>query len=153
MGPALRCGTLELRRAILLFAIVLGLAAVATSISRPRDPPAEERRDGVQRSPGASSLPTANPRPARVRERVLAFRASGRPRVGYLPAGRAAVVRVSVPKPGEVELEGLGLSAPAEPLTPARFEVLATEQDRHRVRFRPVEGGEERTAGVLQVLP
>ena len=142
-----------MRRAILLFAIVLGLAAVATSISRPQDPPVEEHPDRAQRRPGASSLPTANPRPAGARERVLAFRARGQPRIRYLPAGRAAIVKVSVPQPGEVELEGLGLSAPAEPLTPARFEVLATEQDRHRVRFSPVAGGEARTAGVLQVLP
>ena len=60
---------------------------------------------------------------------------------------------VTVTEPGQVELEGLGLSSPAEPLTPARFAVLATAQDRHKVRFTPVDGGEGRTVGVLQVLP
>ncbi len=150
---ALPSGGVELRRAILLFAIVLGLAAVATSVSRPPASQDDARRRPAKRTPAASSTPTAKPRRAAARERRLAFRAGGRPLTRYLPSDRAATVIVSVPEPGQVELAGLGLGGPAEPLTPARFEVFVTEQDRHRVRFTPLDGGERRTVGVLQVLP
>ena len=143
---------MELRRAILLFAIVLGLAAVATSVSRP---PAEESEAPPPPPPAESSTPTAEPRPQPTSERPISFDADARGlSIRSLPAGSAATITVKVPEPGEVTIEGLGLSAPGEPLTPARFEVLAAKPDRHRVRFTPVGGGgEARTVGLLQVTP
>jgi len=142
----------ELRRAILLFAIVLGLAAVATSVSRQPVSREDPGREAPKRTPPETSTPTAKPGPGSARELRLAFKASGPPSTTYLPSDRAATVTVTVTEPGQVELEGLGLSAPADPLTPARFAVFA-KQNRHRVRFSPVKGGEGRTVGVLQVLP
>ena len=59
---------------------------------------------------------------------------------------------VKVTAPGQVELEGLGLSAAAEPLTPARFEVLADRPGRHPVRFAPTQGDEARSVGVLRIV-
>ena len=58
---------------------------------------------------------------------------------------------VEARSPGLVELEGLGLTAPVERLTPARFEVLASTPRRHRVRYTPAGSSEARTVGVLAI--
>jgi hypothetical protein len=140
---------MRLRRALLLFALVLGLAALATSVSRPRD---ERKRE----TPPAAKprAPEASPSPAPGRPARLTFSAKGRrPESRRLVAGRAAIVTVKVSEPGQVELEGLGVSAPAEPLTPARFDVLTDEPARHAVRFTPAgAGGESRLVGFLRVV-
>jgi len=64
--------------------------------------------------------------------------------------GRTRAVTVEVKKPGQVKLQGLGLSAAAEPLTPARFDVFAGDPGRHDVRFDPVSG-DSVLIGVLRV--
>jgi hypothetical protein len=51
-----------------------------------------------------------------------------------------------------VALEGLGLVAAAEPLTPARFDVLGRRPGRHRVRFTAAGGDEAATVGTLAVV-
>ncbi len=139
---------MELRRALLLFAIVLGLAAIVTSVSRP---PERAQRDDRSGPPaGSTRSPAANPRrndlPAQV-----SFSAA-KPGARRLEVGRPGTVIVKVPLPGQVELEGLGLSASAEPLTPARFEVFAARPGRHRVRFTPSPGREARSAGTLRIV-
>ena len=58
---------------------------------------------------------------------------------------------VEVEEPGQVELQGLGLSGAADALTPARFDVLASDPARHDVRFSPASGAESRTLGVLAI--
>ncbi|HEU0024942.1 MAG TPA: hypothetical protein VFQ12_09940 [Thermoleophilaceae bacterium] len=118
---------MHLRRALLLFAIVLGLAALAAALSRPAD------RGGAEPEPTtAPPASTATPRaPA-----AVSFQAS-RPRRRGLDAGRAAEVLVVVDSPGQVEIPGLGLSAPADPLTPARFDVLEDEPGRYPILFSP----------------
>jgi hypothetical protein len=136
----------HLRRALLLFAIVLGLAALAASLS------ASRRHDGASTTPTPPGV-GLRAGPARVAPLTIRFRATSRPHSERLPPGRAATVSVRVPEPGDVELAGLGLSAAAEPLTPARFDVLAPRGGRYDVRFTPARGGETRTIGVLRVLP
>jgi hypothetical protein len=136
----------HLRRALLLFAIVLGLAAVAASLSRPRDE-AERRSDspaGRQRTPLLGAPPRLEP------GTTLRFDAS-KPAKGRLPAGRATAVVVAVREPGLVEIPLLGLSAPATPLTPARFEVLERDEGRYPILFTPADGDESRSAGTLAV--
>ena len=138
----------ELRRALLLFAIVLGLAAMATSISRPTD------RGERARSPApAPSEPIASPRPGSSELREIVFVPAARAPTEPLEAGTPATVVVEVPEPGQVEIEGLGLSGFADPLTPARFEVLTNHERSHRVRFRAAGTGESKTVGTLEIGP
>ena len=136
----------ELRRALLLFAIVLGLAAIATSVSRP-----PERRERAQAP--ALSEPIASPRPGSTALREIVFAPAARPSSRPLEAGTAATVVVEVPEAGQVEIEGLGLTGFADPLTPARFDVLTTQERSHRVRFRAAGSGEAQTVGTLDIGP
>ena len=137
---------MELRRALLLFAIVLGLAAIVTSVSRPR-----EARDPPPGAPPASSV--AAPRAGAAEPLEIRFERPSKLRTRRLETGRPTTVIVTVDEPGQVEIEGLGLSAAAEPLTPARFDVLASDEGRHRVRFTPAAMGEGSVVGTLDVRP
>lgn len=139
---------MELRRALLLFALVLGLAAIATSVSRPDD----NRRD--EPPPAARQVPAApTPRPQSAAAADIVFEAGRPPATEKLAADRPAAVTVEVDESGLVELGGLGLTAPAEPLTPARFDVLVADEGRHPVRFTAAGSHEPRTVGTLVVGP
>ena len=124
---------MHLRRALLLFAIVLGLAAIAASVSRGRDtsedpsraPPITEAEQ-----PPTAAVPAT---PAAVE---LTFFA-GDPVAQRIRAGQAATVYVEVEEPGQVAIPDLGMSAAAEPLTEARFDVLTRETGRHPILFEP----------------
>jgi hypothetical protein len=134
----------HIRRALLLFAIVLGMAALVASLSRPID----ERRDKTTaREPRE---PTAMPAPAPETRKTLAFDAVENEAV-RLPAGSAATVEVAVDEPGIVEIPDLGRSAPANPLTPARFAILASRPGRYELRFTPATGDAPESAGRLVV--
>jgi hypothetical protein len=121
----------HLRRALLLFVIVLGLAAVLASVSGPRDvsdDPGEETIIDAEQPPTASpgapaavelTLFAADPQPQRIR------------------AGQAATLFVEVEEPGQVAIPDLGMAAVAEPLTPARFDVLTRQTGRHPIEFQP----------------
>ena len=54
--------------------------------------------------------------------------------------GSGFTLQVSVPEPGDVILEGLGLRQSADALTPARFDLVAERRGRYPVVFQPVEG-------------
>jgi len=58
-------------------------------------------------------------------------------------AGEAATLEVAVDEPGTVEIPDMGLSAAAEPVTPARFDVLATRPGRYELLFTPAGGDRE----------
>jgi hypothetical protein len=131
----------HLRRALLLFAIVLGLAALATSVSRPL----ERRSPAIGEQPPAA-LP---PRPEAPPAARLRFSTSPPRERRRLEPGRAAVVVVRADQPGQVDLEGLGMSAPADPFTPARFDVLATRPVTAVVRFTPAGAGAAEVVGTL----
>ena len=141
---------MEVRRALLLFAIVLGLAAIATSLSQPV--PKREPTQSLESDATGGSAPRAGSRPPAPQLAEIAFRArGGDPPTKHLPFGRAATVTVAVREPGEVELVGLGLSNPADRRTPARFDVLATLPARHAIRFQPASGGPSRRLGTLAI--
>ena len=141
---------MELRRALLLFAIVLGLAAIASSYTRPAPERGASTEPGAPRSAGAP--PRAEARPAAPPPPEVVFGGGhGMPATEHLRIGRAVTVTVRVPEPGQVELGGLGLSKVADPLTPARFDVLAARRARHVVRLLPASGAEPQTIGVLAV--
>jgi hypothetical protein len=143
----------ELRRALLLFAIVLGLAAIVSSLARP--PASEEQADrgGPRSEPAGPTQPTAGSRPATRRTPVIRFGTEGKPKTETLTAGTAATVRVRVQEPGLVNIAGLGLDGQAAPLTPARFDVLSTRPGRYEVRFTAVPDDRSRLVGFLQIVP
>jgi hypothetical protein len=137
----------QLRRALLLFAIVLGLGALAAQVApSPKEatksePPAQGR-DGT--------VPRLSDRTRLGRTFRLRFEAGGKPRVETVTAGAHVIVSVAVPEPGQVELEGFGLVASAEPATPAVFDVVPDDPGRFDALFRPIDGARER-AGTLVV--
>ena len=132
---------MHIRRALLLFAMVLGFTALAATVSQ------APRRDRA-RAPAAASLAPGAVRPP-VR---LELSAGGRPRSLRLAAGNAATLSVSVREPGQVELESPPLISPAAPSTPASFPLLIDRPGRYPVRFRPADSGERRRVGTLIVL-
>ncbi len=148
----------HMRRALLLFAIVLGLAAVAASLSRSGgddDPPAPAQR-GTETQTETASPGSAEPdsegepqRPAGAPV-ALSFDAAKTQR-RRLDAGRPASVEVSVTEPGQVTIPALGLTASAEPVTPARFDVLVQDAARLPILFTPAAGEVEEPAGTLVV--
>ena len=138
---------MHLRRALLLFAIVLGMAALVASLSQPVE---ERRADSSQREPRKSRPPTASPTPAPDLPQALSFEAADDETM-RLRAGDAATVEVAVEEPGSVEIPGMGLSATADPVTPARFDVLASRPGRYQLLFTPAGGNPSEPAGRLVV--
>jgi len=131
---------MHLRRALLLFAIVLGFTALAATLSQ------APRRDRHP-APGAVSLPAGGVRPPV----HLRLSARGRPRSLRLAAGNAATLTVSVREPGQVELESPPLISPAAPSTPASFPLLIDRPGRYPVLFRPADSGRQRRLATLIV--
>jgi hypothetical protein len=132
---------MHLRRALLLFAIVLGMAALVASLSRPIEDRRGQSTAPTRTEPGP---PTATPGPATGDSaelpKTVVFQAS-RNQSKKLQAGEAATVEVEVSQVGSVEIPDMGLTAAAEPVTPARFDILATRPGRYRLLFTPA--GEE----------
>jgi hypothetical protein len=134
----------HIRRALLLFAIVLGTAALVASLSRPPEERASKEPREQPAPATTAPTPTANP------PTPVAFDATA-DESRRLPAGRAATLEIAVDEPGAVEIPGLGLSAAADPLTPARFEVFPTRSGDYEIVFTPAQGDESRPAGTLVV--
>jgi hypothetical protein len=137
----------HIRRALLLFAIVLGLAALVASLSGPIDERRDETTAGEPSRPGPA---TAAPSPAPSEPSAVLFDAA-KDETKRLTEGIAATVEVSVDEPGNVRIPDLGLSSPANPLTPARFDILASEPGRYELIFAPAGGDTTEAAGRLVV--
>jgi cytoskeletal protein RodZ len=135
------------RRALLLFAIVLGMAALAASLSQP----AEDRSSTAPADEPAERGPAeATPAPAPSAPAALSLVASENEAV-RLPAGEAATLEVTVDQPGSVEIPGLGLSTSADHLTPARFDLLTNQPGRYELLFTPAGAEAAVAAGRLVV--
>jgi len=136
---------MELRRALLLFAVVLGVAAVATALSTATD------QRGSSATPAATTDASA-PSPAElVPGRAIRFDADRAPATKTINAGRAGKVLVTSDAPGEVTIPSLGLSATLEPGTPAVFDVYEAQPGRHRLQFEAPGAVRGRSLGVLAV--
>jgi hypothetical protein len=138
----------HLRRALFLFAIVLGMAALAASLSRPAEDRSPQEPPPPSRSGSGPATVAPVPSPE-LREPVsldATARESRRIRVG-----EAATLEVSVDEPGSVEIPGLGLSTTADPLTAARFEVLPSRPGEYEIVFTPSDDRTPRPAGELVV--
>jgi hypothetical protein len=148
---------MDLRRALLLFAIVLGLAAIASSITRPSDGGGDDTNaDRATETTGDSSdPPAATPSPGTppVDPTTIRFSSSGKRELRKLEPGRPATVLVTVDVPGQVEIPSLGLTQPAEPVTPARFDLLVPQAGSHRIVLRPADAeAGEAPIGTLEVV-
>ncbi len=131
----------------MLFAIVLALAALVASLSRPL----EQRRDDSESSgPREPQQPTVAPRPAPEPVSAISFEAADNESM-RLRAGAAATLEVAVDEAGSVEVPDMGLSAAADRLTPARFDVLASRPGRYELLFTPADGDRAVPAGRLVV--
>jgi hypothetical protein len=142
----------HLRRALLLFAIVLGLAAVAASVSRPRDnnPPETTATEPAPRIEPGTAPEAPPPGEAGPGSTDVTFDAN-RPRAYRIGAGQAATVVVEVPEAGQVSIDGLGMTDTAEPTTPASFDVLTPNAGRYAVTFMPAGSPTPLAAGTLVV--
>jgi hypothetical protein len=122
----------HLRRALLLFALVLGLTAVAASIApaprsdrqvQPAPPPASDA--GAAGQVALTLKPPAPGRPVPVRR---------------VAPGSLLSLTVAAGEPGQVLLPALGRTATVTASTPARFPLLAPSAGRYSVTFAPVDG-------------
>jgi hypothetical protein len=133
----------HVRRAILLFALVLGLAALAAAVSPTRD---DSRRAPVPAAPG----PTSDVVP-----RNLRFRASGSgpARVRRALPGEHVVVSVASALGGVASIPKLGRTASASPDAPARFDLLAPPAGRYDVMIETSGSSEPQRVGTLVTGP
>jgi hypothetical protein len=121
---------MHLRRALLLMALVLGVVALVEALV----PVPRER--AVSRAPRAPAAPrTAQP----ARTLTLRYPAPKRPPRLRATAGAHVVLEVATSAAGEARIGALGLVEPAEPATPARFDLLARAGN-YRVAFEPAAG-------------
>jgi hypothetical protein len=128
------------RRAILLFALVLGLAALAAAVS-----PSREARPPVPSlappAPGAGALP-----------RELVF-GPGKRRVRRAREGEHVVVSVSSEAGGVATIPRLGRTASVSPTAPAQFDLLAPPPGRYEVALAVSGSAESQRVGTLVTRP
>lgn len=149
-APAEYDRLVELRRALLLFATVLILAALVSTIANPPQRGGEETVATTPApAPSASSGSTATtPVPL-----TVTFPAGGRALSREIEQGQAAAVLVEVAAAAEVAIPSLGLTGTAEPLTPARFDVLVDQPGEHEIIVSPASGSPPSVpAGTLRVV-
>lgn len=137
----------HLRRALILFAVVLGVAALAASVVEPRRPAPDVV---APPSVGSGTAPDAGGSAASPDAATLSFDAS-EPRTHTAGDRQALTILVSVPAPGLVEIPELGLIAQGDPLTPARFELLAKDPGSYAITFSRGAGQTPAAAGTLVV--
>ena len=133
---------------MLLFALVLGLTALAAAVSpSTRD---EDSGRPVPSSP-APAVPVDEvlPRPV-----VFEVRSAAKPQVLRARAGEHVMVVVRSAAGGLVTIPQLGRTATVSPAAPARFDLLAPEPGRYDVLFTLSGGGvEQRRVGTLITRP
>ena len=130
---------MQVRRVLLLFALVLGLSAVVASLAPPPEKPGDEDR-GTDTSVTTSPQSTG-PAMRRMPIRIVARGPKARPVTRRVREGSSFALEVPVREPGDVVLDELGLRQSADPHTPAQFYVLASPPGRYAVAFVPVLGG------------
>jgi hypothetical protein len=134
----------HVRRALLLFALVLGLTALATAIA-----PAPKRED--------APVPTT-PTPARpaAEDASFTFRAptgNRRPPVRRVTPGSHVTLAVAAADAGQVEIPRLGLNASVTANAPARFDLIAPGPGRYDVLFTPTVGDAGRVGTLVTRRP
>lgn len=133
---------MHLRRAILLMGLILLVTAIVGALVP------------VPRKRGAREAPNPGPGAAAATAvRTLSLRYPPAPQAPRLrvDANSHVVLQVTTSEPGQATVDSLDLVAPAEPDTPARFDLLATRPGSYPVAFQPAAGGPKRTLGTLTV--
>jgi hypothetical protein len=121
---------MHLRRALVLFAIVVGLAALVAALS-----PRPKTETLVPPTPTAPpSTPPASPT-ARVALDLTQEKHVKR----HVPPGAHLILTVQVPEPGDVSF--MSSVQAAEQHTPATFDVLMPQSGSFEVEFAPSGGG------------
>jgi hypothetical protein len=120
---------MHLRRALLLFAVVLFVAALVSLVApRPRQTETQQP---------IAALP---PSPAPERSVRLRYPVKRPVPAQRLMPGEHLELEVDATVTGQAT--AFGILQPAEPLTPARFDVLAPASGRYPVTFQPTSGTE-----------
>ena len=136
------------RRLLLLFAVLLGLTALVTSLA-PR--PTVTRPGVVQATPSPTATPAPG-RPAATSRRIVksisADPGSQRAKI-HARVGDVLELTVRGDVLDGVEIEDAGKLEPIEPGSPARFEVLLDRQGELRVDLVDAE----RLIGLVEVSP
>jgi hypothetical protein len=133
-------GGVHFRRAILLFALVLGLAALAAAVSPSRDTSGPALAPAPP-SPGADRVP-----------RNLVFGAGGK-RVRRAREGEHVVVSVASEAGGVASIPRLGRTADISPTAAAQFDLLAPPPGRYDVMITASTATEPRRVGTLVTRP
>jgi hypothetical protein len=144
----------HVRRALLLFAIVLGLAALASLSRTGEDDPLRPEQQATTSTSEEKAAPQAAPREDTTEVAGSTAKVemnAAEDKTSRLEAGRSASVEVAVVEPGQVTIPQLGLTAAADPLTPARFDVLVNSEGRYPIEFTPAASDEARRAGTIVV--
>jgi hypothetical protein len=136
------------RRLLVLFAVLLGLTALVTSLA-PRPTVTRPGLEQVKPSPTATPAPT---RPATTSRRIVksisADPGSARTKI-HARVGDVLELTVRGDVLDGVEIEDAGKLEPIEPGSPARFEVLLDRQGELRVDLVDAE----RLIGLVEVSP
>jgi hypothetical protein len=136
------------RRLLVLFAVLLGLTALVTSLA-PRPTVRPDRADPAATTPAPTPSPGASGQASRRIERTIS--ADPGSRRGRVRARVGDVLRLTVD--GDVldgvEIPALGKLEPIEPGSPARFEMLLDEAGELRVRLVDAK----RLIGLVVVAP
>ena len=136
MFAAPTIGAVHLRRAILLFALVLGLAALAAAVSPSREA-SQPALAPAAPAPGADAVP-----------RNLPF-GGGSARVRRARTGEHVVVSVASEAGGVATIPKLGRTGSAAPDAPARFDLLAPQPGRYDVMLAASGSSEPRRVGTI----
>jgi hypothetical protein len=135
----------HLRRAILLFALVLGLTALAAAVSPSRDD------SGGSAAVPAPSVAASEALPRQI---VLDTRHTrGRARTLHARANEHVVVAVLAGGGGLATIPRLGRTATVSAAAPARFDLLAPAPGRYDVLFEAAGSDEPRRVGTLVTRP
>ena len=111
-----------------------------------------ESRDERDEDPPASTAMPVSPRPdapGTLRFTARRDASKGEPETRRAGTGARVSVEVSVPEPGDVTLEGLGLRTSADPRAPARFDLVVRRAGRYAVVFLPLQGRERIVARLV----
>ena len=131
---------MQLRRGLLVFALVLSALSLGAALA-----PAPEEDD--EEPATTAARPRATPGPARIELRQPAPET---PPVRRVRAGAHVILRVSARQAGSVEIPALGLIQPVEPGTPALFDLIASRPGRYDVNLLST-GAESTRLGTLFV--
>lgn len=133
------------------------MAAIVSSIARPPERGGDNADDGAastapktaKKTPSATKPGGKTPQPT-----TIEFRTGAKPQTRKLELGQPATILVDVETPGQIDIPSLGLTEPAEPLTPAMFEVLVTSKGSHPIMAQPAASETLPTkVGTLKVVP